>query len=78
MITIEMITPSIPSREMWKNMEIIAATNVESESIESKNASLPDATSACELIFSPTPFTYLPKTNLTTTATATIMSDTVV
>ena len=78
MITIEMITPSIPSREMWKNMEIIAATNVESESIESKNASLPDATSACELMDSLTRLTYCTKTNLTTTATAIITSEIVV
>ena len=73
----EIITPKIPSREMWKNIEIIAAISVESDSIASKKASLPDATSACELISTPTLFTYCPKTSLTTTATAMIMSETV-
>ena len=78
MITREMMTPNIPSRDMWKNIDMIAATNVERDSIASKNASLPDATNACELILSPTPFTYLPKRILTMTATAMIISETVV
>ena len=78
MITIEIITPRIPSSEMWKNIEITAAMSVDNESIPSKNASLPEAISACELISSPTPLTYLPNTNFTTTATAMMMSETVV
>ena len=55
-----------------------AATSVANESIPSKNASLPDATRACEFMFSPTFLTYFPRTNLTTTATAMMMSETVV
>ena len=74
----EIITPKIPSREMWKNMDTIAAINVERDKIASKNASLPEATSACELISSPTFLTYFPSPNFTNTATATMTSETVV
>ena len=42
----EMITPNMPSREIWKNIEIIAAIRVDNDRIASKNASLPDATRA--------------------------------
>ena len=72
-----MITPKIPSSEMWKNMEIKAATNVDSDNMESKSASLPEATRACELMSSPTLFTYLPNASFTTIATAIITSETV-
>ena len=77
-MTIEMITPRIPSREILKNIEIIAAISVERDRIASKNASLPEATRAWELISSPTRFTYWPKTNFTTTATAIIRRETLV
>lgn len=70
------MTPKIPSSEIWNNIEIIAAIRVDKDSIASKNASLPLATSACELMVSPTLFTYLPKINLTATATAIIISET--
>ena len=39
-----MITPKIPSREICQNIDMIAAMSVESESIASKNASLPAKT----------------------------------
>ena len=77
-ITSDMITPKIPSRDMCQNIDIIAAINVDNDRIASKNASLPDATSACEFISSPTFFTYFPSPIFTTTATAMIISETVV
>ena len=51
---------------------IIAATKVEKETIASKKASVPEAIKLWESIFLPVFLTYLPRKNLTNTATATI------
>ena len=75
MMIIAIIVPSIPSMLMCHIMLIIAAITVDSDSIESNSASLPDAISDCEFISSPTFFTYLPSMNLTITATAIMSMD---
>ena len=64
------MVPKIPSKLIFQIKLTIAATTVDKDNIASNNASLPDATKDCELISFPFPFTYLPKRNLTTTATA--------
>ena len=61
---------------MFQIKLMIAATTVDKESIASNSASLPDATKDWEFISLPFPLTYLPKMNLTTTATAIIKIET--
>ena len=56
---------------------IILCHNVVNDKIESIKASCPEATKLCELTFLPNFFTYLPNTNLNTTATAIITSETI-
>ena len=77
MITMDITAPSHASRDTPVIMKIIAATSVDAEIIESRVASSPESMSEEEFTFSPTLFTYLPRTIFTTTATATITSETV-
>ena len=78
MMTMDMTAPSHASRETPAVRYTIAATSVDAEITESSMASVPEFTSESEFTFSPTPFTYLPSTILTSPATATMISDTVV
>ena len=77
MMMTEMAAPKYASMPTPDIRNTIAATRVDADIIESKRASLPDALRASELTFSPVFFTYVPRTILTTTATATMMSVTV-
>ena len=54
----------------------MADARTDAERIASKEASLPEATSAPELTFSPCFFTYLPSSSFTMMATAMMMSET--
>ena len=74
----EINAPSHASNEILNIRNIIAATSVEDEMMESSMASSPELTRESEFTFFPTPLTYFPSTILTITAAPTIIRETVV
>ena len=71
------ITPKYPSKLIFHMYLIIAATNVENETMESINASSPVPIKLSEFTFLPTFLTYFARKNFTIIATAITTKDTI-